>query len=407
MDVMDKRARVKKYVGIILALVVIAGIVLGVFVYQYVARKQDYVPTPLTAAIPTLPPSPTAQPSKTLVLPPQDPTQIQGVDDSANALADRDFPGVSWFRLSYPTCGWGDLKGQKLKDTLQSYHSKGLRVLLVVCQVHNIDSIDWKTIAQSYPDAVQCGNEEMKQDPSVAFLYMPPDQYARFYDRCERAIHAVNAKTPTLMGSLDPHVAGPDYQLMAGQVSYLDQMQSAMRTTVRPGSGWNWHTQTIGLIDSWYNGYNGANNLLGVFDFWAQQFNVDVNSGKLGQHLWVVEGTGCYKGCGINENDPAEVAKVHVLTLITDTETSLRAHVPFFQFSGRDNKSSDGLVPLGILDLGGHPKPLREDQPMGAYKLVLSCPGNAHVTVINQLQLMVRLYGRCTLPADYFTTLTS
>ncbi len=401
----------KKYGGIILAVIVIGSIASGFFVYQYRARKQAYaVPTPLTAAIPTLPPSATVLSSRAAIppgLPTEDPSQIQGVDDGTSAQADKDFPDIFWFRLSYPTCGWGNLTGQKLKDVMYYYHSKGLRVLLIVCQVHTVESIDWNTIAQSYPDAVQCGNEEMKQDPSVAFLYMPPAQFAHFYNRCEQAIHAVNAKTPVLLGSLDPHVAGPDEQLMVGQANYLNQMQKAMDTVVRPGSGWNWHTQTLGLIDSWYNGYRGANNLLSVFDFWAQQFNVNVNRGQLGQHLWVVEGTGCYKGCGINAADPTEVAKVHVLTLITDVQTTLRAHVPFFHFSGWDNETNEGLSPIGILDLNGHPKPLRQDQPTGTYKLVLVCSGKTPVTVINQLQLLVRLYARCTLPANYFTTLTS
>src|SRR5947209_11589967 len=45
------------------------------------------------------------------------------------------------------------------------------------------------------------------------------------------AVHAVNPQTPTLMGSLDPHVAGPDYLLMAGQANYLDQMQRSEEHT--------------------------------------------------------------------------------------------------------------------------------------------------------------------------------
>ncbi len=407
-------AVLKKPMSLIPLLVVIVSMLLAAFAYRSFIQTRAYVPTPLTAPIPTLPPLPTATPTTvssqtdtSIVLPLQDPTQIQGIDVSASTSADKDYPGIYWFRVSYPTCGWGDLKGQKLKDTLQRYHREGLRVLLVVCQVKNVDSVDWNTIAHAYPDAVQCGNEEMKQDPAVAFLYTPPEQFARFYDRCERSIHAVNPQTPVLLGSLDPHVAGPDYQLMVGQVNYLDQMQNAMNTAVRPGTGWNWHAQTLGLIDSWYNGYHGANNLLGVFDFWAQQFHVDVNRGQLGKHLWVVEGTGCYKGCGINQDDPTEVAIVHVLTLITDIDTSLRAHIPFFHFSGDDIPMPEGIAPLGVRDVNGHPKPLRQDRPMGAYKLTLTCSGNVQVTVVDQLQLMTYLYARCALPSNYFTVLTS
>ena len=405
----------KKPATIVLILVIIISIVLSVLAYRLTVGSQasSYVPTPITAPIPTLLPTPTGAltpiPTKkaaSLILPPEDPSQIQGIDVGTFSRSDRNYPGISWFRMGYPTCGWGALKGQLLKDTIQYYHDKGIRVLFVVCQTHNLNSIDWNGIAHAYPDAVQCGNEEMKQDPSVAFLYTPPDAFARFYDRCERSIHAVNPKTPTLLGSLDPHVAGPDYQLMMGQVSYLDQMQTTMNTTLKHRN-WNWHTQILGLIDSWYNGYNGANNLAGVFDFWAEQFNVNVNSGQLGKHLWVVEGTACYKGCGIDGNNPAIVAIVHVLALISNTETALRAHVPYFHFSGRDIQTPGDYGPTGILNLKGGAKGLRQDQPIGAYKLTLTCSGNKRVTVTTQLQLMVQLYNRCTLPQDYAEILSN
>jgi hypothetical protein len=406
----------KNPANIILIFVVIVSTVLSVLAYRLtVGQQASSAPTAITAPIPTLPPSPTIPPTAVprknttpapIILPPQDPTQIQGLDPGPSSTADKAFPGISWFRIGYPSCGWGDLKGQTLKNAIQHYHSKGIRVLFVVCQTRNMNSVDWNGIAHSYPDAVQCGNEEMKQDPSVAFLYSPPAQFARFYDRCASAIHAVNPKTPTLLGSLDPHVAGPDYQLMQGQASYLNEMQQTMNTTLKQPH-WNWHNQILGLIDSWYNGYEGANNLAGDFDFWAQQFNVNVNSGSLGKHLWVVEGTACFIGCGIDSNSAAVVAIVHILTLITDIDTSLRAHVPFFHFSGYDTSIQGVVGPIGIVDSHGHPKPLRQDQPMGSYSLTLTCPGNKQVTVINQLQLMVRLYGRCALPADYATTLSN
>ena len=406
----------KKPANVILVLAVIISVVLSVLSYRLTVGQQtsSSVLKPITAPIPTLPPSPTVSPTPTpvknatpspLILPPEDSSQIQGIDADPGIAAGKTFPGISWFRMGYPSCGRGDQKGQKLKNSMQFYHSKGIRVLFVVCQTRNVNSVDWDGIAQSYPDAVQCGNEEMKQDPSVAFLYSPPEQFARFYDRCERAIHAVNPGTPVLLGSLDPHVAGPDYQLMVGQVSYLNQMQNTMNTTLKR-KNWNWHNQILGLIDSWYNGYNGANNLAGVFDFWAGEFNVDVNSGQLGKHLWVVEGTACFIGCGI-DSSPAVVATVHILTLITDIDTSLRAHVPFFHFSSYDISIQGVIGPTGILDHLGHPKPLRQDQPMGSYSLTLTCPGNKQVTVINQLQLMVRLYGRCALPTDYATILSN
>src|SRR5947209_4146152 len=129
-------AVLKKPMSLIPLLVVIASMLVGAFAYRTLIQTQAYIPTPLTAPIPTLPPLPTATPTTvssqngtSIVLPPQDPTQIQGIDVSASTSADRDYAGISWFRVSYPTCGWGDLKGQKLKDTLQHYHSAGLRVL--------------------------------------------------------------------------------------------------------------------------------------------------------------------------------------------------------------------------------------------------------------------------------------
>jgi hypothetical protein len=407
--------QLKQPANVILILVVIISFVCSALAYRLTVGSQASadVATPITAPVPTQLPSPTiaSTPAKNatpapIILPPEDPAQIQGLDVGTDKQAEKIFPGISWFRTGYPTCGWGDFKGQTLKDTIQYYHSKGIRVLFVVCQTRNLNSIDWNGIAHAYPDAVQCGNEEMKQDPSVAFLYMPPAQFARFYDLCERSIHAVNPRTPTLVGSLDPHVAGPDYQLMMGQVNYLNQMQHTMNTTLKHGN-WNWHTQTLGLIDSWYNGYNGANNLAGVFDFWAQQFRLNINSGQLGKHLWVVEGTACYKGCGIDGSDPTVVAIVHILALISNTETALRTHVPYFHFSGKDIQMLGDYGPIGILNSKGGAKGLRQDRPIGSYRLTLTCSGNKPVTVTTQLQLMAHLYARCALPVDYATTLSN
>jgi hypothetical protein len=124
-------AVLKKPVSLIPLLVVIVSMLIAAFAYRSLIRTQAYIPTPLTASIPTLPPLSAAtvssQTGTSIVLPPQDPAQIQGVDVSASTTADRDYPGVYWFRVSYPTCGWGDLKGQKLTDTLQRYHREYAR----------------------------------------------------------------------------------------------------------------------------------------------------------------------------------------------------------------------------------------------------------------------------------------
>jgi hypothetical protein len=168
----------------------------------------------------------------------------------------------------------------------------------------------------------------------------------------------------------------------------------------------------LGLIDSWHNGWNSAgypdpnvNSLAGLFTFWADQFHVDLNIGQLGKHLWVVEGTGCFKGCGVDENSAAQVAITHTLSLITDVQTATKYKVPFFYFSGKDFQDQGIHWPIVILDDQGHAKPIRQDLSMGSRSLVLSC-SSGKITVIDQLQLLVRLYGRCALPSNYTDTLT-
>src|SRR5205823_4714550 len=161
------------------------------------------------------------------LLPVQSPAKVLGVQADPNTP----FPGIGWVRLGYPTCGWGNLYGDVLRSTIQDYHTRGIRVLLTICQGPN-DARLYNTqpladAAQGLADAVQCGNEEMKQDPNVAFLYIPPENFARFYDLCERTVHAVRSDIPVLLGSLDPHVGGVDYQPLIDQAAYLNQMQYA------------------------------------------------------------------------------------------------------------------------------------------------------------------------------------
>ena len=392
---------------IIFTVVVIVCIVLAVLAYRLVIQPQaqSQIPPTPPAGSPTLPsPVPTTEGA----LVPMVPSWTLGIEGDPSVS----YPGIPWVRLGYPSCGWGQLSGDVLKQTIKDYHHKGVRVLLTVCQGKNNASLyDTKPLndaASSGADAVQCGNEEMKQDASVAFLYIPPENFARFYDLCYSAVHAADPNATVLLGSLDPHVVGPDNQLLLGQVQYLDQMQQAMDNQVHPGSHWNWHTQVLGLINSWHDGYPDAsvNNLSGLFAFWARQFNVNLNSGQLGQHLWVVEGTGCFKGCGVNTDDPAQVAIAHILSLITDVQTSMQYSVPFFYFSGQDFYDQGYYWPIGVLNINGHPKPLRQDLAMGARKLTLSC-SNGPATVENQEQLLAKLYARCTLPVDYINTLAS
>jgi hypothetical protein len=287
----------------------------------------------------------------------------------------------------------------------------GIHVLLITCQpapsgprLFNTQQL--ADVAQGGADAVQCGNEQMKIDPFTT--YLTPSDFARYYDLCARAVHAVQPTTPVLMGALDPHVGGVDYQPLLDQVNYLNQMQYAMNTQVHPGGNWDWHSQAIGLIDSWHNGFPSKyiNSLYWLFVFWAQQFHVDLNSGVLGKHLWVVEGSGCFKGCGIDQYSSYQVAVSHILTLITDVTTTLRYHVPFFYFSSRDFVLNGLLWPIGVLDVNDHSKPIRKDLPMGARVLVMSCSGG-QVTVADQELLLAKLYQGCSLPGNYVAVLTS
>lgn len=406
----------KKPASIILVVVLVAAILLSFLAYRLVANSQPQAITAATPA-PTTPPLPTVAPTGVLsptpaytLLPPQDSSKVLGIDSGDPNTW---YAGINWVRLGYPSCGWGNLRGDVLKSTIQKYHEKGIRVLLTVCQgpanndARLYDNQLLTDAAQGNADAVQCGNEQMKRSASVSFLYIPPEKFAKFYDMCERAIHTVRSDIPVLFGSLDPHVSGADFPQLMNQVNYLDQVQDVMNSTIRPGGNWDWHKLALGLIDSWHNGYPNAsvNNLSGLFQFWANQFHVDLNSGQLGKHLWVVEGTGCFKGCGV-PGDDASIAISHALTLITDVQTSMRAKVPFFYFSGKDFRDQGVYWPIGILDEGGKSKPIRQDLSMGARTLTLSCPGGS-VIVQDQLKLLSQLYDGCQAPSNYTSIIFS
>lgn len=332
---------------------------------------------------------------------------IRGVQSES----DSDYPGIPWVRLGYPTCGWGNLSGATLKNTIDAYHSQGIRVLLTVCQgindSHLFDTAPLNDAALGGPDAVQCGNEEMKiNDPSVSFLYIPPDRFARFYALCEAAMHAVRSDIPVLLGSLDPHVGNVDYGPMGQQVQYLNQMQAAMNTTVHPGGAWNWHNATLGLIDTWHNDFpdSSYNNLYWLFRYWANQFHVNLGSGALGRHIWVVEGTACFVGCGIDANSPYQVAVAHILDLISNVLTADQYNIPYFHFSGKDFYSVGHVWPIGVRDINGNDKPLRQDLPMGARTLTLNCSSTS-VVVETQEDLLSKLYAHCSLPPNYVSIL--
>lgn len=394
----------KRPAVIITLLALVVCIILGVLAYRLVIMPSTAAIQATPAPTSTLPPViPSATPP-----PVESPAKALGIETKSNGV----FSGISWVRLSYPSCGWGNLTGKVLKETIQFYHTKGVRVLLTICQGHDDDSLyntqPLKDAAQGLADAVQCGNEQMKQDASVTFLRIAPEHFAKFYDLCITAIHAVRPDIPVILGSLDPHVVSLDQQQMAEQVQYLDQMQTAMNTIVHPGGHWSWRSAILGLIDSWHNGYPNAstNNLLDQFNYWAKEFKLDLNSGHLGEHLWVVEGTGCFKGCGVNTDDSAAVAISHTLTLITDVQTTMKYQVPFFFFSDRDFDSVGYHWPIGVLDEAGNPKPIRQDLTMGARTLNMTCTSST-VSVTDQELLLANLYAGCTLPNNYINIISS
>src|SRR5437016_14145103 len=104
-------------------------------------------PTPKPTIAPTTDPTP-------IVLPPQDPSNVLGIEGTPGT----NFAGIPWVRLPYPSCGSSNLSGQVLKDTLQSYHKQGIRVLVTMCQSSggkvNCNNA-FNDVAQSHPDAIQ------------------------------------------------------------------------------------------------------------------------------------------------------------------------------------------------------------------------------------------------------------
>ena len=244
--------RVKKPSSLILIIVLIGSILLTTLAYRLVVlAKPQAMSSGLTTPIATAPVG--ALPA---VPPVQNPSEILGID----AKPTTNHTGIYWVRIGYTNCGSGNLQGALLKNTIEMFHRQGTRVLLTFCQdgAHLFDAAPLFDASQGQPDAVQCGNEEMKNDPSVAFLHVSPENFARFYDLCQYEVHAIRPDIPVLLGSLDPHVGGVDTQPLLDQVNYLNQMQKAMNTLVHPGGHWDWRTQTLGLIDSWHNGWSNG-----------------------------------------------------------------------------------------------------------------------------------------------------
>ena len=100
-----------------------------------------------------------------------------------------------------------------LKNTVAQFHSMGVRVMLSLCQwatdLRLYNTTIMNDAAQGGADAVQCGNEQMKAGQYNS--YVPPAIFAKFFDMCQAAMHAVRPGIPVIIGSLDPHVGGIDY----------------------------------------------------------------------------------------------------------------------------------------------------------------------------------------------------
>src|SRR5207244_547196 len=97
-------------------------------------------PKPTATPSPTFTPTPTPSPTPTPVpvLPVvHDTGRILGVEGNPNI----NYGGVPWVRLGYPSCGWGNLRGDVLKKTVEHYHMQNVRVLLTICQRRDDNSL--------------------------------------------------------------------------------------------------------------------------------------------------------------------------------------------------------------------------------------------------------------------------
>lgn len=222
--------RLKSKPVAIIAAVLIASLLVTGFAYRVASTSRgkgivsaSAVRTPQVT--PTNPPTPTPLPTPSLTptptpLPAPDPASVLGIDSTPT----EHFPGIPWIRLGYPTCGWGNLTGSTLRNTVAAFHSQGVHILLITCQAASsgprlLNAQQLADVAQSGADAIQCGNEEMKADSQTT--YVTPVDFARYYDLCVREVHAVQPNVPVIMGALDPHVGGVDYGPLYYQLGYI------------------------------------------------------------------------------------------------------------------------------------------------------------------------------------------
>src|SRR5260370_16712494 len=227
----------KKFL-IALATVVIASILLAVLAYQLTlvtltqtradqAHRGSQGLQGTSTVIPAS--SSTPSPLSTSSL---NPGSVLGIDSGPPSL----YPGISWSRVNYTTCGTPQMAGSTLKSTNQLDHLQGVHALLLLCQQPgNLLNMQVITdVASAGADAVECGNEQMKHN--TYSTYVPPDSFARFFDLCERAVHAVSPNIPVLLGSLDPQVGGVNYQPLPHPLAYLHAVQPPLKPPLLPSA---------------------------------------------------------------------------------------------------------------------------------------------------------------------------
>ena len=202
---------------IIAIIVLVCSTLVAAFAYRTASTAHRTPTTTTTVKKPSIGITPTIL-ATTLPTPTPTPLPLGPVLGIESNLSTT-YSGIPWVRFGYPTCGVNKLSGVKLKTAIADEHSQGVRVLLTTFQTKGASLYDTKTlqdVADSGADAVQCGNEQMKYDPGNT-SYVPPANFAKYFDLCEHTIHAVRPDLPVLLGSLDPHVGGIDYQPLVTQ----------------------------------------------------------------------------------------------------------------------------------------------------------------------------------------------
>src|SRR5271157_4209409 len=186
---------------IIALIVLVCSTLIAAFAYR-TATTASVMPSPtatkavkIPIATPSLAITPTIQPSPTPTPIPSG--SILGVE--SNLLTK--YTDIPWVRYGYPTCGVNTLSGDALKTWITIRHSEGVHILITTCQVNGASLFDPKplqALVESGADAVQCGNEQIKYDPGNT-SYVPPAQFARYFDLCEHTVHAMRPDIPVLL----------------------------------------------------------------------------------------------------------------------------------------------------------------------------------------------------------------